>query len=37
MKKVVLLIIIALVAALALGRWMAADSGDRRASCRERV
>ncbi len=27
MKKVVLLIIIALVAALALGRWMAADSG----------
>ena len=27
MKKLVLLIIIALVAALALGRWMAADSG----------
>ena len=27
MKKVALLIVIALVAALALGRWMAADSG----------
>ncbi len=27
MKKVVLLVIVALIAALVLGRWMAADSG----------